>query len=54
MALNMRTPGSDSTSQPAHTYPITRSFAVLVLLALVALFALRRLFGSIRVEGGVN
>lgn len=35
-------------------YPIARSFAMIVLLALVALFALRHLFGSVRIEGGVH
>lgn len=51
--LNLRTPAADSAA-PAHSYPITRSFAVLVLAAVVLLFALRHVFGSVRVEGGVR
>lgn len=41
MALNMRDPsqGADST-QAAHTYPIARAFACVVLAALVGLFLL--------------
>ena len=53
MPLNLRTPAGD-TPAPAHSYPVTRSFAVLVLAALVLLFALRHVFGSFRVEGGVR
>lgn len=52
MALNMRTPGEDSP--PAHSHRITRSFASMVLAALVLLFALRHLFGSVHVEAGVR
>lgn len=54
MALNMRTPEGDSGSQPAHTYPTSRSLAMLVLLAAVVLFALRHVFGNVQVEGGVR
>ncbi len=53
MPLNMRSPGVDA-GQPAHTYPISRSLAMLVLIAAVVLFALRHVFGSVRVEGGVR
>lgn len=53
MPLNLRTPAGQ-TPAPAHSYPVTRSFAMLVLIAVVLLFALRHIFGSIRVEGGVR
>ena len=53
MPLNMRTPTGD-TPAPAHSYPVTRSFAMLVLVAVVLLWALRHIFGSFRVEGGVR
>jgi hypothetical protein len=52
MPLNMRTPGGTAT--PATSQPITRSFAGLVLAALVILFALRHLFGSVHAEVGVR
>lgn len=54
MPLNLRTPGSDATSVPAHQHVITRSFALLALFALLLLFVLRHLFGSVRVEAGVS
>jgi len=50
---NLRNPGG-SGSQAAHTYPITRAFALTVLAALVLLVILRHLFGSIRVEVGTR
>lgn len=53
MGLNMRTPGPEE-SAAAHTYPITRSFAMTLLAAIVILFALRHVFGSFRLEGGVK
>lgn len=53
MSLNDRTPAS-GTAQSAGSYPISRTFGITVLLALVALVALRHLFGSIRLEGGVR
>jgi hypothetical protein len=34
--------------------PISRAFALTVLVALLILVALRHLFGSIRLEGGVR
>jgi hypothetical protein len=55
MALNLRSPSlGDGDTRPAHSYPISRSLAFLVLLALVALFALRHVFGSIHAEAGVR
>lgn len=54
MALNMRTPEAADGTQPAHTYPVSRSLALLVLIAAVVLFALRHVFGSFSVEGGVR
>jgi hypothetical protein len=53
MPLNLRTPAGDGPA-PAHTHPITRSFAMIVFLALVALFALRHVFGHVNVEAGVK
>lgn len=53
MPLNLRTPAGDAPA-PAHSYPITRNFAFMVLAALVILFALRHVFGNFRVEGGVR
>lgn len=52
MPLNTRTPGEDSP--PAHSHRITRSFATMILAALVLLFALRHLFGSVHAEVGVR
>ena len=52
MALNFRDPSSGGESAPATSYPISRSFAFTVLLALVALWALRHVFGSISVNAG--
>ncbi len=53
MPLNLRAPAGDAPA-PAHSYPVTRSFAFLILAALVILFALRHVFGNVRVEGGVR
>jgi len=39
---------------PAHTYPIARSFALVLLAAVIALLILRHLFGSVRVEVGTR
>ena len=46
----------DPNSGPSNglTYPITRTFAGVILLALVALALLRHLFGSVRLEAGVR
>lgn len=55
MPLNQRTPGSDQGGQaPAHSYPISRHLALMVLLALVALFALRHVFGSVHADVGMK
>lgn len=56
MALNLRAPttGDGSVPRAAHTYPISRSLAVLVLLALVALWAMRHIFGSVHADAGVK
>lgn len=48
MSLLSRDPAGQNP--PAHTYPIARGFAMVVLLALLALVVLRHLFGSVRVE----
>ncbi len=53
MALsNMRDPSGGQTA--AHQYPIARSFALIVLVALIAMVVLRHLFGSIRLEAGAR
>lgn len=44
----------DEDYAPAHQYPVTRSFAFIVLAALVVLFALRHVFGSISVSAGTR
>lgn len=53
MPLNLRTPGGE-TSAAAHTFPISRAFALTILFALLALIVLRHLFGSVHVEAGVS
>jgi hypothetical protein len=55
MAFGMpRTPGSASSTAPAAANPIARTFALVVLAALIGLVVLRQLFGAIRVEVGVR
>jgi hypothetical protein len=55
MALNSRDPNSDGTAdQAAHTYPITRAFALTVLAALILLIILRHVFGSLTVDVGTK
>jgi hypothetical protein len=55
MPLNMRDPGTgDSTSRPAHSYPIARYFAFTVLLALIGLFVLHHLVFNVSASGGVK
>jgi hypothetical protein len=45
----------DPNATPSATgYPITRTFAATVLVALLLLVVLRHLFGSVRVEAGVR
>lgn len=48
-----RDPNAGSTASAAG-FPIARSFAVVVLFALIILVVLRHLFGSIRVEVGTR
>lgn len=52
MPLNLRNPGGDQP--PAYSHPISRSLAVTVLAALVLLWALRHLFGSVSIQAGVS
>lgn len=53
--LNMRTPDTgDTGTAPAHTYPIARWFAVIVLAALIGLFILHHLVFNVSVSGGVK
>jgi len=51
MPYNSRSPGG---GQMAHTYPITRGLALVVLLAIIGLFVLRRLYGSISIQAGAR
>lgn len=54
MAFGMsRDPNAGATAS-ASGFPITRSFALTVLAALIILVVLRHLFGSIRVEVGTR
>lgn len=50
--------GQGKQSQPAsgsgQAYPIAKGFAFLILAALIALFVLRHLFGSIRIDVGTR
>jgi hypothetical protein len=53
--LNMRTPdGSGTDTAPAHTYPIARWFAFIVLTALIGLFVLHHLVFNVSASGGVK
>lgn len=56
MPLNMRDPGSDPGAglSPAHTYPIARWFAIVVLFALAGLFLMHRLVFNVSASGGVR
>jgi hypothetical protein len=53
MPYNERTP-SGSAPQMAHEFPISRAYALVILGALVALFLLHHLFGSINIEVGAR
>ena len=52
MPYNSRSSSSGGTS--AWQLPHSRNLALLVLVALVVLWALRHIFGSVKVEGGIN
>ena len=52
--LNMRDPSGDSSVAPAHSYPIARSFALIVLAALAGLFVLHHLVFNVSASGGVK
>jgi hypothetical protein len=52
--LNMRTPDTGDGTQPAHTYPIARAVAFVVLAALIGLFVLHHLVFSVSASGGVK
>ena len=51
--MTMSSRGSNDVAS-ATSFPIARSFALTVLVALVVLVLLRHLFGSIRVEVGTR
>jgi hypothetical protein len=50
--MYQRDPNAGPSS--ALAYPITRTFAATVLVALLVLVVLRHLFGSVRLEAGVR
>lgn len=52
MPYNMRSPGSGG--QMAHQYPLTRTYALVLLGAIALLILLHRLFGSITIEAGAR
>lgn len=52
--LNMRTPDAGTGAAPAHTYPIARATALVVLGALAGLFVLHHLVFSVSASGGVK
>jgi hypothetical protein len=53
MPYNSRDPNASGT-QNGYQLAVPRSLGVLVLIALVALFALRHVFGSVAVSAGTN
>lgn len=53
MPYNPRDPNA-SGQQAAHQFPISRTMAITVLVAVVALFALRQIYGSISVGVGTS
>lgn len=54
MPYNERSVSGGSDSAAAHTYPISRAFAVVVAVALVVLFALRHIYGAVTVQAGTS
>ena len=46
--------GDGAKQGKGSAYPVTTSFALLVLVALGVLVALRYFYGAIRIEGGVR
>jgi len=53
MPYNSRDPNA-SSGQAAHQFPVSRTLAFTILVALVILFALRHVFGSIAVSAGTS
>ncbi len=54
MGLSPRSPQPPAGSAGSGTYPIARSFGIVVLLALIVLFVVRHLFGGIDVRAGLK
>lgn len=51
----MRNPSASSDGgQPAHSYPIARWFAFMVIAALLGLFLLHHLVFGVSVSGGIK
>lgn len=53
MPYGNRTPSGNGAAA-AHTYPISRAYALLILGALAVLVLMHRLFGSISIEVGAR
>lgn len=53
MPYNSRSPDGGAPAM-AHTYPITRAYAGVILLAAVVLFLMHRLYGSISISAGAG
>lgn len=53
MPYNSRSPDGGQPAM-AHTYPITRAYALVILAALAVLVVLHRLYGSISIEAGAR
>jgi len=53
MAYDERTPGGTDAAS-ASSYPVARALACTVLGALVILFVLRHVYGSISIEAGAR
>ena len=51
--MSLRDPNSGN-KPPMGAFPIANGFAAVILVALVLLFAMRHLFGAVRVEAGVR
>ncbi len=52
MPLPERNPNNNTT--PATSYPIARSFALVILAALVILIILRHVFGGVQISVGTR
>ena len=53
MPYNMRSPDGGGPAM-AHQYPVTRTYALVLLGAVALLVLMHRLFGSITIEAGAR